>query len=213
MFDWFANTVIPLASKITFQALVWACWGGFGAIFILVLTLCLALPNVRAASKRPFLCLTYAFTAVTLALFLTEKSLEDSVFIACIFWIAGYILYGVLCLITKRPRTAPAQAAATAAPVIFQAAQSAPPERPRQKPPAPSFAGGIARNNVRLEHALSVTNKLLEKNLGVTDRRELEKLKNTLEVLKVKGALSPAEGEILNENFNTLLKLMAKYNV
>ena len=71
----------------------------------------------------------------------------------------------------------------------------------------------VAKNNVRLEHAISVTDRLLQKNLGKGDRQELEKLKNTLAVLQMKGALSPAESEILNENFNALLKLMAKYDV
>ena len=66
---------------------------------------------------------------------------------------------------------------------------------------------------MRLEHAVTVTDKLLAKNLGKGDRQELEKLKNTLAVLRVKGTLTPSEAEILNENFNTLLKLMAKYDV
>jgi len=70
-----------------------------------------------------------------------------------------------------------------------------------------------AKTNVRLEHAVSVTEKLLGKNLGKTDRMELEKLKNTLSVLQLKGTLTPAESDMLNENFNMLLKLMAKYNV
>ncbi len=70
-----------------------------------------------------------------------------------------------------------------------------------------------AKNNVRLEHAVAVTDKLLSKNLSKSDRQELEKLKNTLAVLQIKGTLTPTEAEILNDNFNALLKLMAKYNV
>ena len=70
-----------------------------------------------------------------------------------------------------------------------------------------------AKNGVRLEHAVAVTDKLLTKNLAKTDRQELEKLKNTLAVLKIKGSLNPVEADILNDNFNALLKLMAKYNV
>lgn len=79
-------------------------------------------------------------------------------------------------------------------------------EPPRQIAPA-------AKNSVRLEHAIAVTDKLLLKNLSKADRSELEKLKNTLAVLKIKGTLNPAESEILNDNFNALLKLMAKYNM
>ena len=40
-----------------------------------------------------------------------------------------------------------------------------------------------------------------------------EKMKTALTVLKVKGVLSPEEGEALNEMFNALLKLMAKYDL
>ena len=60
---------------------------------------------------------------------------------------------------------------------------------------------------------MAVTDKLLTKNLSKSDRQELEKLKNTLAVLQIKGTLTPTEAEILNDNFNALLKLMAKYNV
>lgn len=70
-----------------------------------------------------------------------------------------------------------------------------------------------AKSNVRLEHALSITEKLLLKSLGRGDRQELEKMRYTLNMLQAKGNLTPQEGEILNENFNALLKLMARYNV
>lgn len=212
----FENFLKSIAAKMPFEALMWLIWGSFIAIFILVVTLCLCLPNVRLTSKKPYLCLVYAYTAVTFALFLTASTIEEAAFIACLFWLAGYLSYGILCALTrkkkKEPHTLPAQVAACAAPVLpAQTIQSkqVPSAPPKAVKPAESFA----RNNVRLDHAIAVTNKLLQKNLGKTDRQELEKLKNTLEVMKVKGTLSPAEGEILNENFNTLLKLMAKYNV
>lgn len=212
MFQSASSSLAAFAAKFSFDTLVWMTWGTFIAIFILVLTLTFALPTVRAASKRPFLCLVFAYTATTFALFLTVDEIEGAAFVACIFWIAGYLLYGILCAISrerKLQRTAPAQVAISVAPAAMPA-----PVAPAPVPPKPStLSGGVARNNVRLEHAIAVTNKLLEKNLGKTDRQELEKLKNTLEVLKVKGTLTPAEGELLNENFNTLLKLMAKYNI
>ena len=106
--------------------------------------------------------------------------------------------------VTKSVKRA-AETGGTAVSVPVQA-QPPLPKAVKQEIPA-------AKNNVRLEHAASVTEKLLSKNLGKSDRQELEKLKNTLAVLRIKGTLSPAESEILNENFNTLLKLMAKYNV
>ena len=218
MFESLAEKITSAAAKISFDALIWLIWGSFIAIFVLALTLCLCLPYMRASSKRPYLCLLYAYTALTLAAFLTKNKVEHAAFVACIFWVAGYLGYGILCLASrekKRPaRTLPEQVAACAAPAqTVKAVQPAPVEPPAQSKVKTVSVNAVAHNNVRLEHAIAVTDKLLEKNLGKTDRQELEKLKNTLEVLRIKGTMTPAEGEILNENFNTLLKLMAKYNV
>lgn len=215
MFESLARNIAAAAAKTSFDALVWLTWGSFFAIFVLALTLCLCLPAVRASSKRPYLCLLYAYTAVTFALFLTVNGIEQAAFIACIFWICGYFGYGVLCIASRKKRSqSPALVAACAAPALpaqnVSPAQNAPAANKVARP-APGTV--VARNNVRLDHAIAVTNKLLEKHLGKTDRQELEKLKNTFTVMKVKGSLTPAEGEILNENFNTLLKLMAKHNI
>lgn len=218
MFSKIGKYLLDFAANFTFDNVVWLTWGSYAAIFALSLLLCIALPSVRIASKKPFLCLSYCYTAATFALFLTVNTVEEAAFVACIFWVAGYILYGFLCAVSKRKNSAPAQAAAAAAPapILTAPGPAKPIDMPLAKPnpKQPSTpANVISRSNVRLDHAIAVTAKLLEKNLGKTDRQELEKLKNTLEVLKVKGTLTPAEGEILNENFNTLLKLMAKYNV
>jgi hypothetical protein len=70
-----------------------------------------------------------------------------------------------------------------------------------------------ATADVRLDHALSITDRLLAKTLTKGDRGEVEKIRSYLSVLSIKGTLSPEEGEALNESFNTLLKLMAKYNL
>ena len=163
----------------------------------------LALPKMRSASKRPFLCLVNAYSAVTLAAFLTDNGLPEAVLATALFWCAGYVLYGLLCAVTRpvivRQSTV-SQVALTALPV----------QVPRKTANAPVPA---VKNSVRLEHAMSVIDKLLLKNIGKGDRQELEKLKNTLTVLQMKGTLSPTESDILNDNFNALLKLMAKYNV
>lgn len=215
MFESLFQNIAVAAAKISFDSLMWFVWGSFAAVFILSLTFCLCQPAVRQTSKRPYLCLVYAYTATTLALFLTSYTIEQAAFTACIFWIAGYISYGLLCALSRERkreiRTAPKQVAACAAPAL--PAQNVQPVQPPAAPNPSKPAGTFARNNVRLDHAIAVTNRLLEKNLGKTDRQELEKLKDTLGVMKAKGDLTPAEGEILNENFNALLKLMAKYNI
>ena len=217
MFSSFLENLRSLAASIPFDGLVWLVWGTFAGIFVLTLVLSLLLPKVRVASKTPFLCLVNAYTGVTLAVFLLHEELSGALFVAAAFWVVGYLLYGALkffCRDRAMPAPpAPAQVAISSSP----AARTAPPPvplsaNPSLKPQKVAEAP-VARLNVRLEHAITVTDRLLEKDLGKTDRQELEKLKNTLAVLRVKGTLTPAEGEILNENFNTLLKLMAKYNV
>lgn len=215
MFENLSQSVAGAAAVLPFNTLLWLIWGTFIGVFVLALTLTVFLPTVRQASKKPFLCILCAYTALTFALFLTVNKIEDAAFTACIFWIAGYLCYGLLCAVSKR-KSRPAKASACAASAMQTAVTPLPP--PRVAPPPAQrerTAAGtfMPKNNLRLEHAIAVTDKLLNKNLGKSDRQELEKLKNTLEVLRVKGSLTPAEGEILNESFNTLLKLMAKYNV
>lgn len=211
MFNTFLQNLFAQVEKIPFDSLIWFTIASFCAIYLVCLVLTLKHARFKALSKRPFLCLANAYTAVMLGFFLVKHDIAQSVLAAVIFWIAAYVLYGTLCLASvkrdKRPVYEQRQMPLAVVPQPRQpAAQPKPPKTPRADIPA-------ARNSVRLEHAVSVTDRLLEKNLGKSDRQELEKLKNTLAVLQIKGTLSASESEILNDNFNTLLKLMAKYNM
>lgn len=205
-----ADKIYSFITGIPFNTLVIVVWASYLGIFILSLACCIFSKKARAASKRPYLALTNAYAGVCLALFLMERELSQAVITAVLFWVAGYISYGALCAFDSRPEHAGQrvvqQTAVTAIPVAQPPARQARPEQPAPNAPA-------AKTSVRLEHAVAVTDKLLSKNLSKTDRQELEKLKNTLAVLQIKGSLTPTEAEILNENFNALLKLMAKYNV
>lgn len=202
MISEFIGAVISSAENIGFDKLIWIIWGSFAGVFALIFILCFLTPKIRSAGKRPFLCLVNAYSAITLACFLTFEELVTSLVATVLFWLVAYVLYGALCLVTKKPKEAgeiiPA-ATVTSMPVAVT-------RTVRGETPT-------AKSSVRLEHAVSVTDKLLQKNLGKSDRQELEKLKNTLAVLQIKGTLSPTEADILNDNFNALLKLMAKYNV
>lgn len=201
MFSKIINGIYSSISSVPFDTLVWIILGSFAGITLLTAILTFVLPKIRVAEKRPYLCLVNAFTAVVLAAFLTEQPLAQSVLAAVIFWCFGYFLYGVLCFISQPAKSKEiTPSAVTLLPVRNPAVT------PRTDVPA-------AKSSVRLEHAISVTDRLLTKNLGKSDRQELEKLKSTLSVLQVKGELSPAESDILNDNFNALLKLMAKYNI
>ncbi len=203
MFSSFAEKLRSVFEKLPFDAVVWFVWGSFAAIYVAVFLIFLMRAGLRSASKRPFLYLVNAYSAITLSMFLLATETAQAVFVAALFWTVGYILYGALCFFTRERREKPDPSAQTAATYLTQ---RAPVKAQRSALPP-------ARLNVRLEHAVTVTDKLLAKNLGKGDRQELEKLKNTLAVLRVKGTLTPSEAEILNENFNTLLKLMAKYDV
>lgn len=212
MFSDFADKIYSFVSKIPFGTLIQTVWGAYAGVFILTFILCLAVKRVRARSKSPYLAFTNAFAALNLSLFMLEKDFSEAVMITVLFWTAGYLTYGILCAFAPKKKTA--EPVRTAEPVYI-----APPPVTASKPAkaeAPvqaKISAPAAKNGVRLEHAVAVTGKLLEKNLSKADRQELEKLKNTLAVLQIKGTLTPTEAEILNENFNALLKLMAKYNV
>ena len=196
--------------SLPFDTLIYFIWGSYLAIFLIAFVATLASKKFKAASKKPFLCLTNAYAAVTLAAFMLQCSLAQSISATVAFWVVGYILYGALCAFTRSYAARKAkvtQAAVTETPIPVQ------PIRAMRTDMQAQAQVPAAKNGVRLEHAVAVTDKLLTKNLAKTDRLELEKLKNTLAVLKIKGSLNPTEADILNDNFNALLKLMAKYNV
>ena len=195
------DSIFSSISSLPFDTLVWIILGTFAGISALIIILCFALPKVRAAGKRPYLCLVNGYTALLVASFLTKEPFEKAALAAVLFWFFGYLIYGLLCLITK-----PAKKEESSPSIVTMLPSSRPSLSPRPEVPA-------AKSTVRLEHAISVTDRLLQKNLGKTDRQELEKMKGTLSVMQMKGELSPAESDILNDNFNALLKLMAKYNI
>jgi hypothetical protein len=196
------NKIFFYLSALPFEALLIILCCASGGIFLATLVACAFSPKIRRADKKPFFHLSNAFSALALSLFLTEWELARAVAAAAIFWCFCYLLYGVLCLVS---RTAPNIDRSGSA--VFSALPA-----PRQEEKY-SMNVPAAKNSVRLEHALSIADKLLLKNLGKGDRQELEKMKTTLTILQIKGSLTPQEGEILNDNFNALLKLMAKYNL
>lgn len=202
MFIEVCRKINGLLTQIPFDAIVWAVWGSYLAIFITALISTLVSPKAKSAEKKPFLALTNAYSGVNLAVFLLKCALKESIIITAIFWVTGYLLYGILCICSSKKQKKEIEVK-TVLPVQSVYTQ---PDRPvkTQAPPA--------KSNIKLDHAVSVTDSLLKKNLSKSDRQELEKLKNTLSVLQIKGSLTPAESDILNENFNALLKLMAKYN-
>ena len=207
MFKQFIGRLCSAADSVPFDTLVWIIVGSFFGIFVIAMALALKFAVVRHASKRPFLGIVNAFTALILVAFLSEGELIFAIVASVIFWLVGFLFYGLLCFLTSKPVKRERHTDGVAISAVPAAAPApAPKTQIRGDIPA-------AKNSVRLEHAMSVTDRLLQKNLGKSDRQELEKLKNTLAVLQLKGTLSPAEAEILNDNFNALLKLMAKYNI
>jgi Ca2+/Na+ antiporter len=201
-FNEYFERVFSWLSELSLKSLTIILACAFFAVFIIVLLFCVFSPKVRRADKKPFFHLVNIFTALSLSLFLSELNLSYSISFACLFWVGGYLLYGVLCVVTKKGKRESEDKNIT----ISSYAVS--PKRESVFPEIPA-----AKNSVRLEHALSIADKLLIKNLGKGDRQELEKMKSTLTVLQIKGTLTPQEGEILNDIFNALLKLMAKYNL
>lgn len=204
--DFFVS-ILSQFEKADFSLLILIDLCAFTAVFLLALFGCAFSQNLRRRDKRVYLCAVNAFTAITLAIFLIKFSLAQSVAATAVFWCVGYLTYGALKLFKVKPQThvqnINQQTVSTVSSV----------RAPRPASPTPPPESLQASGVVRLEHALSIADKLLLKNLGRGDRQELEKIKTALTVLKVKGILSSQEGEALNEMFNTLLKFMAKYDL
>lgn len=208
MFSEFFNNLYAKLDKLPFDTLIYIIWGSYIVLFLAVLISAACSEKIKSASKKPFLYLTNVYAAVTFAAFALKCEIAPSLTAAVIFWIIGYLLYGAMYGLTKRHLNKKERVEQTACSPAFT-----PPPKPIRTETQVQAQAPAARNSVRLDHAITVTDKLLTKNLAKGDRQELEKLKNTLAVLKIKGTLTPAEADILNENFNALLKLMAKYNV
>ncbi len=202
----FFGGVFAEFAKADFAFLVIVEGCAFLLIFIISLIACALSQRARAADKKPFLYAVNLFTAITLAVFLSEFGLEQSVAAACIFWGVGFAMYGALCLFKPKEKYQPVPEN-----VAYVQPLSASP-RPKNQPEMMRVAPAV-QSGVRLDHALSIADKMLVKNIGRGDRQELERIKTALTVLKVKGTLTPQEGEGLNEMFNSLLKLMAKYDL
>ncbi len=190
--------------NLNFGLLVTVDLAAFGAVMVFTLIFCALSPSVRRSDKRPLLHLVNLFTALTLAIFASAFPLVQAVAAAALFWFIGYVFYGAVCALFKVKKRNAVSEDCAPVPVVRVGERDV---RPVQQ------AVPAVQTGVRLEHALSISDKLLLKTLGRSDRQELEKIKTALTVYKVKGSLSPQEGEALNDMFNALLKLMAKYDL
>ncbi|MGN1061125.1 MAG: hypothetical protein ACI4QN_05270 [Candidatus Coproplasma sp.] len=200
----FFDRVFSEFAKADFALLFLIDVCAFAFIFIVAFLACAFSQKVRSLKKKPFLYLVDLFTAITLTVFLCRYSLAQAVAAAAIFRCVGMVFYGVLRLFKPKERFVPEAEGVGLSSVSV---------RTPVMPEPQSTAMPAVQSGVRLDHATSIADKLLLKNLGRGDRQELEKIKTALTVLKVKGTLTPQEGENLNETFNTLLKLMAKYDL
>lgn len=191
------NTFI---GSLPFSLAVLLLAASFALIFIIAFVACFVSPAVRAADKRPFFHYLNIYTVLLFAVIAVNLSLLSAVVPAALFWVIGYIMYGALCMVTKKNKKPPELSY-----VVAPAAATVQP-KPPVRPNVPA-----AKVNVRLEHAMGITDKLLTRELGRSDRQELEKIKNSLAFLQGKGSLTAQDSDILNDNFNALLKLMARY--
>lgn len=196
----FFGAVYSWLASVEFGRLVTITLCVYGALMLVYVLACAFSRSLRAAGKRPVFHFVNAFTALFFAELLIGMEVQAALFFAVLFWLAGYLYYGAVCALTRKK---PAPQPRTSGVV------SALPEHSR---PRPSAQGVPAANgSVRLDHALSIADKLLLKQLSRADRQELEKIKTNLTVLQVKGDPSPQEGEVINAQFASLLKLMSKY--
>lgn len=204
----FFKSVLNQFSGANFALLAIIDLSAFGVVVLAAILGCIFSNKLRAHDKRAFMWVVNAFAAVTLAVFLCKFTLAKSVAAALAVWLVGFIAYGVLKVIKVKGNDSVNTVQPPVSNVSVMPTRPARPAQPAQSVPQPAVNTGV-----RLEHALSIADKLLMKNLGRGDRQELEKIKTALTVLKVKGVLSAQEGEALNDMFNALLKLMAKYDL
>lgn len=197
----FLDNLFTLLGSVSYGLLIAVALCVAGGLVVLFSLACYISPRLRAADKRPVLHFLNAYSAVFFALLLTGRTIERALFYAVVFWFVGYLYYGAVCALTRTGMGAPRRPVN----VVSALPEFAP--APVRKVEAPAADG-----SVRLDHALAIADRLLLKQLARADRQELEKIKTTLTVIQVKGSPSPKEGEIINAQFNALLKLMSKYD-
>jgi hypothetical protein len=193
LFDWFQT--IPFAYLLLFS------WGIYALLAFFTLLYRLWVRKKSTSQRSVFMGLTAWFSVFTFVIFAFTFPVPQSVLAACLFYIVGSIISLLLSLVPKQKGEQPQT-------IRYLTQKSAPSPLAYMQADLP-----VANADVRLDHALSITERLLAKSMGRGDRQEVEKIRSTLSVLQIKGTLSPEEGEILNDSFNTLLKLMAKYNL
>ncbi len=194
------RSLFAALSSVAFSNLVIIALSVFGGLLAVFAALCALSVRVRSLDKKPVFHFVNAFTAVFFSLLLIDMEVKQSLFYSAVFWLIGYLYYGAVCAFAR-----PAARRAAGRGGTYLSAVS-PPE-PARRVEAPA-----AQSGVRLGHALSIADKLLLKPLSRADRQELEKIKTSLTVLQIKGEPSPQESQIINNHFNALLKLMAKYD-
>jgi len=214
----FFNEIYSGLKAVPIPVILAIIWSVFALVSVVVLVLTLCVARVKKHDKKPYLHLLNVFTALTLATAVLDGDVAKAIYVSATFFLIGYLFYGLLSVITPKARDESYKKDCFCAPYssISQREGAPSPYSSIPIPQAttvlePSFA--TAQSNVRLEHAISITDKLLAKNLGKGDRQELEKMKGVLYSLQLKGNLSADEGQLLNGHFNSLLKLMAKYNL
>jgi len=203
----FFEELISQAYALNFPILVAAIFSAFGAIFIISLLFCTFSQKAKKSKKTPYYATVKLFSALTFIVFLSEYPVASALICALLFWCVAYLTYGVLCLFTKREsKEKPIQ---NIAPSNIGERQPVPQNMRKSY----TFSTQRVQNGVRLEHAIAISDKLLLKSLTRSDRQEIEKIKSTLNLLRDRESFSQEEGAALNDMFNALLKLMAKYDM
>lgn len=185
-------------AEMPFSLRLWLCWGSFGGITLLCLLLCVAFPCYRRTSKRPYGWLVLLYTGATFLVYLPQTVLATAMGASVLFGMNGILWYGLLVALGNLPVRTKAVSVHPVLPVVTGD------DTVRDVSPA--------LGDVRLSHAISITERLLEKPLGRGDRQEIERIAVNLRVMQSKEGVTTSEGQMLNQNLNSLLKLMAKYD-
>lgn len=188
------------------------------AAFLCAAIVLAAVKGLRARSKAWFLCLSGACMLLFSAFSVFGGAEPLLLFVAAALAQAALdlALYGGLCLFRPRAEK-PKKKKRPPLPALDEEEEfSAPPLAPAPRkvdcftdgegvPPRP-------RDDVRIDYALSVAERLRTLPLGAGDRLESDKMCELLRIYKDKGALGVSECRTLNDILAALLKMMAKYD-
>ncbi len=205
MIDFYAiiNQAMEYYFNTSFNLKVLIVLLSFGLVSFLLMIIAPLSKTFKKSSKRAYIVFSILCCVGLYLVMRLEFTIYISSLISFILACVGGLVYLYLILFKAKSNSSRSQRGGD---IHVQALSPPPPNAVRGE-------GQAVPADVRLEHAVSIIDKLLLLNVSRVDRGTLNSMKATFLLYRQKGTLTAEENKVLNDSLNALLKLMSKYKV